>query len=139
MQRKALAQEGVYVKYTGRRDSWRPAPRGAGPGGSARGLRYADIGDPSAERHQALGILLGVRPAEELCYTGRRIAAGGTGDHVLALTKGLSGADGQGGLRSGAWGDAHGGQAHGRISQQWWAPAGARGRYSAAIISSVVS
>ena len=32
---------------------------------------------------------------------------GGAGDHVLPLTKGLSGADGQGGLRSGAWGDAH--------------------------------
>ena len=115
------------------------APRGAGPGDSARCLRYAAIGDPSAERHQALGILLGVHPAEKLCYPGRRIAAGGAGDHVLPLTKGLSGADGQGGLRSGAWGDAHGGQAHGRISQKWWAPEGAQGRYSSAITSSGVS
>jgi len=52
-------------------------PRGAAPPGPARCLRYADVGDPSAELHQALGILLGVRPAEERCYTGRRIAAGG--------------------------------------------------------------
>ena len=30
MRRKALAQQGVYVKYTGCRDSWRPAPGGPG-------------------------------------------------------------------------------------------------------------
>src|SRR5712691_11825004 len=94
------------------------------------------MGDPSAERHQALGILLDVRPGEERCSPGRRIAAGGTGDHLLPFTTGLSGADGAGGLRRGPWGDAHGSQAHGRLSQKWWAPEGARCRYSSALLSS---
>jgi len=73
---EALAQKGVYVKYTGCQDSWRPAPVGSASR-PCPVLTVCRCWRSIAELHQALGILLGVRPAEERCYTGRRIAAGG--------------------------------------------------------------
>src|SRR5882762_6709256 len=36
----------------------------------------------------------------------------------------------------GPWGEAHGSQAQSRLSQQWWAPEGARCRSSSALLSS---
>ena len=84
MRRKALAQEGMYVKYTGCQDSWRPAPVGqrllALPG--ADGMRLLAIRPRSCIKPSAYFLASVHRRGTVLHRSAYR--CGGTGDHVLA-------------------------------------------------------
>ena len=84
MRRKALAQQGVYVKYTGCR-AWRLCPMLTVCG------YWLAIYPRSGIKPSAYS-LASIQLRNFATQVG--VSLRGVGDHVLPLTKGLSGADG---------------------------------------------